>query len=198
MRAILCITLIAAACAHYQDLQNPKGVVTDVGQITEGMIFGFFKQMFPIQECISDTQTAIEDFEKAYFYFNKGKSSKPPNPKDIAEALQYVGDALKKIPAAIGECKDVLFILQRIEQLMKTFSNPVSFVTKVGSAILFHGKEITTDIVYACVYWEQHDMFHFGEMIGRVAVITLAKDKDAVVETPVNIDQIQSSELVSQ
>lgn len=63
---------------------------------------------------------------------------------------------------------------------MQTFSNPATFVTRVGKAILFHGKEITTDVIKAVAYWEGKDFFHFGEMVGRIAEICITIPKPSL------------------
>lgn len=154
-------------------IAKPKNVVKDVGLVAEGLLFGFFKQSFPIQECIDDTKIVIDDFEKAYHYFKSGKEHL--NPKDISEALKYAADAVKKFPAALSECESVAGIFGEIGRIVHTFSNPASFITKIGKSILFHGKEITHDLHDAVNFWEQKDFFHFGEKIGQIAQITIAK-----------------------
>ena len=151
---------------------KPKSVVSDIGQVIEGLLYGFFKQSFPIQECIDDTKIVIDDFEKAYHYFKSGKDHL--NPSDISEALKYAGDAIKKFPAALSKCESVAGILGEIGKIVHTFSNPASFITKIGKAIIFHGKEITGDLKDAVNFWEAKDFFHFGEKVGIIAKITIA------------------------
>lgn len=105
------------------------------------------------------------------------------NPADIAQALQLAAEAIKTLPSAVGDCKDAAQVIWAVERILQTLSNPASFVTKIGKSLIFHGKEITTDVFKAVGYWEGKDFFHFGEMIGRIAEITLSKPQGTIGNT---------------
>ena len=190
MKAVALICLVLAVTHGYlvetkisleQNVVAPEGAIGDTVQVFEGIMYGFFKQLFPLNECISEAKLVVSDFEKAYFYFKKGK--KNVNPSDIAEALKFAADAIRTLPAAVGDCKDAAQVIWAVERILQTLSNPASFVTKIGKALIFHGKEITTDVFKAVAYWEGKDFFHFGEMIGRIAEITLSKPKGTIGNT---------------
>jgi hypothetical protein len=169
---IICLVLVSTqAMLVNQKLtpKKPEGTIQDLGLLTEGLFLGFFKEVFPLQDCIKDSGFIINDFEKAYFYLKQGSIS------DIAEAFSFVASAALKFPHALSECKDVAFVVPEFTKIAVVFSNPITFITKVGSAILWHGIEITSDVWAAVEAWEQRDFFKFGEMIGRIGALTVGK-----------------------
>ena len=126
--AALCVLFLSATALRIQGSHIDGKVVA---LITQGFLEGAFEGSFPVQECISDAEDMVKDFENAYFHFKKGITV------DHAEdALKSIGAAVKKMKSAVSECKSCSGIISEIETVAALFVNPARFLEKVGKNIL--------------------------------------------------------------
>jgi len=140
---------------------------------------GYFKQSFPIHECIKDTETIVDDIEKGVYYLWQGI-----NIKDLEEALKSFGDAIFKIPHTLSECKECAHILDEFKKMAIVFSNPALFLVDVGKNVFWHFRDITKDIHEAWTAWDNKQYRDFGEFIGElIAIATKVKKIENVQNT---------------
>jgi hypothetical protein len=180
--AVLCLIICFSQVAALKITKNPA---EDIALVVEGLLTGIFEGEFPVKDCFDDSEQIIEDFEKAYIALKKGM-----NVVDIGEALVFVGDGVKKIPAAIKECESCTGIIKEIEGLAELFSNPVAFLESIGMNIIWHYKDITGDLHKAKEDWEAKKYQEFGEFIGKIVAIAMKHKSTAptthVIPTPLD------------
>lgn len=150
------------------NLQSGKVNVKEIEQILEGLVEGIFKESFPIQDCINDSEEIIKDFEEVVQYLEKGVHI-----DNIGKALEKIGDAVKKVPAVVKECEGCKGILREIEKVALLFSNPVKYLEKVGTNIFFHHKEISKEIKEARNNWKAKNYKQFGIFCGEIVATAL-------------------------
>ena len=135
----------------------------DIGEALEGILTGLVEGDIKIKECIQDTKEIEKDFEAAIASMKHGHTL-----DDISKAFKAMGAALEKVPEAIKDCNIVKEVLADIKTFAILFTNPIHFLEKTATNILWHGKEIYHEMKSAISSYEEGDYFEFGEFIGKL------------------------------
>ena len=130
-------------------------------------MLGLFNEKYPIQDCITNADDIWEDISKVAFYLKQGLTL-----SDIGEAFKYIGDAVVKIPLVLQNCQNCEGIIQEFKVLKDLFSDPITFLEKSGLNILWHFRDITSDITEAQNAWITSNFLDFGKFIGMMIKIT--------------------------
>ena len=161
---ITALVFLALLCLSQARLIVPQeNTATEIAEIVEGIFIGYFKQSFPIQDCIQDTEIIVEDIEKAVYYLKQGV-----NIKDVSEAFIYLGQAVLKVPTTLRECESCAGVLSEFKKLAIVFANPALFLADVGKNVFWHFRDITKDISEAKNSWNSKDYKSFGIFIGEL------------------------------
>lgn len=179
MKFLVAVTLalLALEPANAMHIRGSHVDGEEIVEIVEGFLEGAFEGSFPVKECFSDAEEAIKDFENAYFAFKKGMTI-----THIGEGLTEIGKAIKKLPAAIKDCKSCVGIVSKVETIAALFVNPVRFLEKVGTNILWHFKDITGDVHQAKDDWEAGLYKEFGMFCGKIVAVALGKPNPTTVQ----------------
>jgi len=167
-------------------VRAPKQVqnVQEASLVIEGIMIGMFGQEYQIEECLRDGETLWEDITKAAFYIKSGSLS------DLGEAFKYVGDAFQKLPSALSECKNAEKVIQEFTKVKDVFNHPLKFLTESGLRILWHFRDITTDIHGARDNWNNKNFLEFGKFIGMIGKIAFGGDLLAADVPMITVDNL--------
>ena len=131
-------------------------------KIFEGVVYGIVEDIPEIGDCITGAASSAEDFYKGIEKIKAGGAS------NIEAGLKLLGEGVKDIPGILKHCKGIPEEIETIEKLIKTFSNPWTFIFHVGKDILVNGRNIFHEVEDAVTSYENHDWFKFGEDIGNI------------------------------
>ena len=108
------------------------------------------------QQIVTDTQTAVADFEKG----------------DYFKGIQDAGKAWNEIGSAMSTCQGMDDDIAAIEAWAQIFTEPTKLSETVAKHWLFHGNQIKQDIAQEEADWSSGDYFDAGK--DTAAALTLA------------------------
>lgn len=122
--------------------QTHSMTLQDVEQLFLGVLSGVGEEanMTAVLPCVQDSVTVGADLEAAIKDFMAGDIS------SVKDGLKLLGQAIETLPDAMTQCGLAEAQIQRIYDLLKSFTSPLSFAYHVGKDLIVNGVQIYHDI----------------------------------------------------
>ena len=116
-----------------------------------------------INSCIADAETVFNDAEVAVQDFKAGGAT------NVIKGLQEVGQILQAVQSGMKDCSSIKADWNKLESMVKAFSNPTSFAYHVGKDLIVNGKNIYSEINTSITDYQQEKWGEFGYQVGEAA-----------------------------
>eukprot|EP00347_Sterkiella_histriomuscorum_P001536 403371660 len=160
---LMAITTVIAADTSSNLQPEPSQVqVMDIAKFVEGFLYGVINHEFHnIDQCIADVGRIAQNVEIAVTNFKKENFS------GIKAGLLEIGQAVKLIPTAVNDCKQVTQDLSKLVKMAEVFAHPLSLIYHVGKNLILNGVDIFKKIADALIAYGAKDYFSFGMYVGQ-------------------------------
>ena len=140
---------------------------SDVVNIVGGLVQGIIQKddLSILQQCMQNAETLTTEIEVAVADFEKGGL------EGYAQGLMEVSKIFKEIPQDLANCQAMGSDLTKLEEWAKIFLTPTTLIKVVSGNLIWHYKEITTDISNAVADYNAAKYFEFGEQLGEALVV---------------------------
>jgi len=181
------VLLVAGTQAGFPDMfanlrlnqVAPQDTKTDLLNFAQGFLTGVeHAAVFDeIKTCIADDEALMMDLQQGVALI------RTKNPENVKKGVKKIGDAAQMIPAAAMACKIADASVEKIINLIKTFSNPQTFFYFVGKSLLINHVEVIHEIEGAVNAYEDKNMNQFGFWIGSAMATIFLGDKRTLRES---------------
>mmetsp|Transcript_12040 Transcript_12040/g.10641 ORF Transcript_12040/g.10641 Transcript_12040/m.10641 type:complete len:326 (+) Transcript_12040:40-1017(+) len=142
----------------------------DVLETVEGLLVGAFgTEGKEAVVCLQDGEEIVKDIELAIKEFSQGGTT------HIVKGLFFIGEALEELPKEFEACEEAEGLLVDFEKIIAEFKNPTELAVHVGKEVLWHGKNIYSDISEAETHFNAGEFEPAGENIGDIVRILLVE-----------------------
>eukprot|EP00331_Platyophrya_macrostoma_P029686 CAMPEP_0176451048 /NCGR_PEP_ID=MMETSP0127-20121128/27561_1 /TAXON_ID=938130 /ORGANISM="Platyophrya macrostoma, Strain WH" /LENGTH=791 /DNA_ID=CAMNT_0017838943 /DNA_START=26 /DNA_END=2401 /DNA_ORIENTATION=+ len=152
----------------YQTTRNMTGPalkfsLVDFETVAYGVLegIGAAENWTDLQPCISSTEDAIQNIEKAIYYLQKEDTI------DVAFGLAALGKALSDLPTSIKSCGALYNDVDKLIHSLAAISSPTTFIYKVAKNIIINGVDIYHEISAAVNMYKSGNWEQFGVNIGK-------------------------------
>jgi hypothetical protein len=144
--------------------------VIEAELVIKGILEGSFGAIGEeVVECIQDGALILEDMEHAIEDFVLAVEN--VDKAKLAEALQYVGDIISRLPEELKDCQGLEVIFEDLEKLAAEFLNPEALIIEIGEKMLWHGVSIFKDVRATISDFEADKFEDAGMKIGDIIKI---------------------------
>ena len=173
-------TLATALLLANTSAKPVKSVVSDVALGIEGFLEGALEAegLTDIESCIKDVETVVTDAEQTY---------KDCTVHDLSHKVKCTADLAKLAKAAktsVSDCKGITADWQKLEDMIKIFSNPTAFAWHTLKDLIVNGVDIFHEVQAAMTAFKAKDWKNFGLNLGEAsAKVLLGSQLQGLVET---------------
>lgn len=165
------LMLASGAAASKVELDRIK-LEEIVGGILKGALHA--EGFDDINSCIADAETVFSDAEIAVTDFKAGGAT------NVIKGLQEIGQILQVVQSGMKDCSNIKADWEKLEGMVKAFSNPTSFAYHVGKDLLVNGRDIYSEINTAITDYQGEKWGSFGYEVGEAAAKVIIGQEAAV------------------
>jgi cathepsin B len=172
-------TDMARANQHLEQLKlSPDDLVLkdsrkDIVDFTAGFLLGIQNAALfdDIKACITDDEAVMTDITNGIILIMT------KTPDKVKEGIRLLGEAAQMIPAAAKDCKIANDKIQKIIDMVNTFTDPKAFLYHVGKSLLINHVEVLNEINGAVKGYQDKNMNRLGYWVGAAMATIFLKDK---------------------
>jgi len=161
MRTLSALALVVATAAAAPATTSTWKITVAV---FEGTIEGFFNSSsFPsLEACASDTTDAYNEIQNAITEIEQ------KTPASVLAGIKDLGKAFGNLKAALTDCKTAEAEVAKLAKALENgFEHPLSFLFKVGKALVINGHDIFAEMSTAISDWKAGSYRDAGLQIGE-------------------------------
>jgi cathepsin B len=154
----------------------------DILDFTQGFLLGIQSaDLFQeLQTCVTDDEAILTDI------FNGISLIMTKIPENVKEGVRSLGQAAQMIPVAAKDCKIANDKIQKISDMINSFTDPKAFLYYVGKSLLINRVEVLNDINGAVKAYHEKKMNNLGYWVGTAMATIFLGDqrtlRDGLVE----------------
>jgi len=151
----------------------PRDTKTDILNFAQGFLqgVGHSHAFDEIKVCIADDESIMKDLETGIV------DIRTKNPEKVKAGVQLIGQATQMIPAAAVACRVADAEIQKLIQLVHSFTDPKTFFYFVGKSLLINRVEVIHEVEGAVNAFEDKNMTGFGFWVGSAMSTIFLGDK---------------------
>ena len=152
-----------------QSIARFDGAASDAIDIGE-FIFGLIKgaaieaSLGDITTCIQDATTGMNELKEAVRDFEQETVS------GVEAGLKEVGNVIQLIPSALTACESIPDDVQKLINMAKVFTNPLTLVYDVAKNLIVNGVQIIDEVSHGVVDYDDANYEESGYYFGKALV----------------------------
>jgi cathepsin B len=164
---------LLAKFRHSHESPAPSDTKTDIEQFSKGFLEGLESDPVfdDLKSCLSDDESIMKDLQSGISLI------RTKDPESVKQGIKLIGQAAEMIPAAAKICGVANERIQKLIEMIKSFTDPKSFMYHVGKSLLVNHVEVIHQVQSAIKAYEDHNMNRLGFWVGSAMATIFIGDK---------------------